>query len=214
MNATVTSSHHFSEGVKLVITNGKCQWYVDSEKQKHKYGTGMMTRKTDEVSGLVNPAESLDQFIKLINLIFEFTGCCVAYWGEVEDSLLIDSKEDLTQWDIIKTIYDTKLEHKVNFVHIGTCGCNMGNCGAITSVTVDEIDYETYGDLMKLFGYPVADSHGNIYYCYPDSVWFMIRQASRLPETIHKGNSCYSETIKHDKQLDSEKVYLQWEFTR
>jgi hypothetical protein len=62
--------------------------------------------------------------------------------------------------DVIECIYNTPLEQKVKFVRIGYCGCNMGNCSAVVNVRIDGNEYNTYGDVMSLFGPE-----------YPDSIW-------------------------------------------
>jgi len=42
-------------------------------------------------------------------------------------------------------IYNTPLEKNVKFVHMSTCGCNMGNCGTLVGVEIDDTNYQTYG---------------------------------------------------------------------
>jgi hypothetical protein len=78
MNAIVTNKHHFCKGITLSIQNNKLSWKVDKEMQRYKYGTcGLLQSNRD---GILDPQDSLDDFILLINLIFEFTGT-LTWWG-------------------------------------------------------------------------------------------------------------------------------------
>src|SRR5579872_5756842 len=149
MNLIVTNNHHFSKGVTLRINDNKLTWEIDREKQKYKYGTGVFGKKASDNDGILDPENSLDDFIALLQLIFEFTGCGTHY-------IKIESNDNtnaniISVWDVIKLIYNTPLEHDVRFVRFGTCGCNMGHCGEITGINIDDTRYTTYGDIMKLF---------------------------------------------------------------
>ena len=219
MNATVTNNHHFSKGVTLTIKDGKSFWSVDNKEQKYKYGTIRTQNDTDTV--ILNPNNSLDDFVKLINLVFEFTGTLTDYEEydpvhyNIPNNLKIKSDDNYNQWTILKHIYNTKLEHHPRFVRLGHCGCNMGNCGEVTGFERDNNEYETYGDLMKLFGYgTIKDADGNAYYSYPDSVLLCIERIKELPKKIHNGNSCLSEEIDINEELDKNEIYLSWCYGR
>lgn len=155
MNALVINTHHFSEGVTLTIHDSKSSWTIDRENQRFKYGTAIdFCGQISQKAGTLDPVNSFDDFVLLIKLVFEFTGC---------EGLKIESQQNLTQWDIINHIYNTPLEHHVRFVHVGRCGCNMGHCSEIVSVTIDNKDYKTYGDLMALFGCPTEREMTDIF---------------------------------------------------
>lgn len=143
MNAIITNTHHFCKGVTLYITDGQLRWHIDPEAQRYKYGTGRSPQH--KCGGYIDPATFMDDFVALINLVFEFTGC------DPDRHLKINSDTSLTVKDVINTIYDAPLEHNVKFIQIGHCGCNMGHCNAVTGYSISDSEYKTYGDLMKLF---------------------------------------------------------------
>lgn len=91
----------------------------------------------------------------------------------------------------------------MKFVRIGTCGCNMGYCSAITSCEIDGSDYKCYGDLMNLFG---PD--------YPDSVMLEIKELNDLPSHIHNNHSCYSPKVPLNIDLQKGVTYLSWGYYR
>src|SRR5689334_4791158 len=96
MNATVTNPHHFSKGVTLTITNGKLAWKINWLKQRHKFGSYPFNPKVSDVeSGLLDPVNSLDDFVMLIKLIFEFTGCFN------RDYYNIESNDNISSSDVI-----------------------------------------------------------------------------------------------------------------
>lgn len=72
---TITNTHHFCKGVTLEIeqneknnTKTKLTWLLDENHQKFKYGT---IRVLDGKNNIVlEPKESVEQFIKLLNLVF------------------------------------------------------------------------------------------------------------------------------------------------
>lgn len=207
MNATVINHHHFCKGINLTVQNGKPKWEVNWKDQKYKYGTGPFAKVyPSREHKILDPVNSLDDFILLIELVFEFTGC--------SHFIKIESQWNLTLWDLVSCIYNTPLEHNVKFVHIGYCGCNMAHCGAITSINIDNNEYKTYGDLMKLFGTPVNDGYGHTYYEYPDSVFFFLEKITELPERIHVDGSCYNGKIPVTEKLDPNNVYLTWSYCR
>lgn len=156
----------------------------------------------------------MEDFILLIDIVFRFTGVCfdVSYTGEFTDYFNKNKEPNMDTLEIIQFIYKQPLERKVKFIHMQTCGCNMGYCGAITGVDVDNNEYKTYGDLMALFGDNLIIADKN-YYGYPDSVMFSIRTA-KLPKSIHSGETCYSEKIPLNISLDPDTEYLEWQFCR
>lgn len=208
MKAVVTNSHHFSKGVTLTIDNGILSWRIDWNKQRHKFGSWPFEPKvSNKESGLLDPVSSIDDFVMLVKLVFEFTGCFN------NDYYKIKSNDNVSFDDIINCIYNTPLDQKVKFIQIGTCGCNMGHCGAITGISIDPTEYQTYGDLMALFGDKV-EVDGHTYYEYPDSVWFSLEKITELPEKIHEGFSCYNKLVPINIELDPNTTYLAWSFGR
>ena len=217
MNAIITSKHHFCEGVVLTIQNDKLSWKVNKDKQKYKYGTcGFAQSNADGLLDL----QQLDDFISLINLVFEFTGTLTYQKYENKkctvvstNRLQIESDQNLTQWDIVNCIYSAPLEWNVRFVRVGTCGCNMGHCGAVTSITVDCEEYKTYGDVMALLGDEVT-LDGNHYYEYPDSVLLTLERITNLPDKICSGPTCRGNKEIVTEHLDPNTIYLSYSYGR
>lgn len=210
MNAKITNSHHFSKGVELTINEGKLVWNVDWVQQKYKFGSWPFKPIVSKLDGTLDATNSLDDFIMKIQLIYEFTGLdndWLDYYFKIE------SDDKIHVYDIIDLIYKEPLEHKVKFVCIGHCGCNMGHCDAVTGIYIDPKEYQTYGDLMALFGDEVEEN-GFTHYTYPDSVHFSLERIKELPNNIHDGSSCYSKLVPVTETLDPEVVYLAWSFGR
>ena len=208
INAIISSKHHFSKGITLTIQNGKSTWTVDRNSQKYKYGTCIFGPKSSKKDGILNPNVDIDDFILLIKLIFEFTGCL----NGNPDCLEISSEENISRRDVIDHIYNTPLEHKIKFVHVQQCGCNMGRCDEITSISVSEEDHKTYGEVMCILGDRAQFEGGDIYE-YPDSVILSLDRITTLPQSIHE-NSCYGPDQVIIEKLDPEMVYLAWSYGR
>ena len=222
MNVVVRNPHHFSRGVTLEIVDGICKWKVNNEEQKNKFGTYLWGKDVETVhlndDGYVDP-KSFDDFSKLLNLVFEFTGSAF-YCGtdSIEDHMLeIDSQssdQEVGVSDIFRAIYDTPLDVDIRFISFGYCGCNMGHCNDITSVTVlDEIP-KTYGDVMKILGCERKRDELSVYE-YPDSVWITIKHVTEedLPTEISK-DMCSSEKIPLSIELNPNLNYIMLECGR
>jgi hypothetical protein len=116
---------------------------------------------------------------------------------------------------IIDHIYATPIERDVKIVNTELCRCNMGNCAEVTSVTIEEPDPKTYGDLFSRFGWGESEYDDPVkHYCYPDSVWLFIEPLAKLPETVRKEHNCYSEKIPCPVTLDSNTAYISYSFCR
>lgn len=206
-----TNDHHFNDNVKIVIDD--------------------INNKLTEIifkDTVISSASDIDSFIDKIQLLFRFTGIdCVGYlylyislvFNELTHLFFYNSNQfykpgELTKVNglqvtpaqyesFINTIYNTPLEFNVKFVRIGTCGCNMGYCSAITSCEIDGSDYKCYGDLMNLFG---PD--------YPDSVMLEIKELNDLPSHIHNNHSCYSPKVPLNIDLQEGVTYLSWGYYR
>lgn len=215
----VTNSHHFCEGVELFIDGDNHQWKVDKISQKLKYGTCPLGKQSDETDGILNPQNNVTDFIKLLNLAFEFTGC-LTNRGKIYNQLEI-SKEGVTTKDVVELIYNKKLEHKVGFVCLSQCGCNMGHCDVITGVHYCSDEMKTYGDVMSLFGYPVVVD-GFTYFEYPDSVLLSLEKVdgsivtSQVYERFtHKPTSIRCECGEcENPTFDPDTIYLSYEYGR
>lgn len=205
-----TGTHHFQKGLTLIVTGDEWKWIYSSDK------SGSQTNQK-----YLDPTNSIENFVNLIDIVFRFTGVCfdISYSHTFDDCIQIKTGEDMktmTTLELIRWIYDRPLEHKVRMVHLATCGCNMGHCGAIVGIEIDETEYQTYGDLMKLFGGPIRpkEDPDNEYYGYPDSVCLSIRYIYDLPSSIYDGNSCYSKRVPVTQTLDPNITYLSWEYSR
>lgn len=213
METIVTNSHHFCKGIKLTINNETKEliWSINTEQQKYKYGTVQIFNS--QVDGIIDPKRSISEFVLLLTCIFEFIGV------NPKRYLKSDSMSNFDYVKILKRIYDQPLEHQVKFVHIGTCGCNMGHCGAVTGIDVSESEYRTYGDLMRLFGdetwidQDLPKSEDNVYYEYPDCVHFWLEQITEFPK-VHQGGLCGNPLIDSDITMEKDVVYLAWGFSR
>ena len=169
----------------------------------------------------LKPKDNIEDFITLIDVVFRFTGSCFdPYYGNnFVDYVNIQAGEDckdMTTLDLFRFIYRQPLTHDVRFIRLGYCGCNMGYCNALVGIDIDNSKYETYGDLMKLFGdtIKIEEDSINEYYSYPDSVMFSIRRINKLPPKIHRGSSCCSEVVPVGQKLDLDVIYLAWEYNR
>jgi hypothetical protein len=90
----------------------------------------------------------------------------------------------------------------------------MGYCNTITSVSVDDEKYETYGEVMALLGDEVIPEDGNAYYEYPDSVLLDLEQIKNLPNTIHSKHSCCGNMEIVKEELDPNTIYLSYGYSR
>lgn len=212
----VTNPHHFSKGVTVEIdtVTKKVTWTVDENEQRFKYGT--IRTIPGEKTYTLNPEDSIEDFINLLTLAFEFTGCC--YHGfKTEGGQIIDQ-------EIIDAIYATPLEHDIKLVFLQTCGCNMGHCDAIVGINEPKESPKTYGEVMKILGDPSRNDQPLKYYEYPDSVWMILERIYNLPK-IHKGNiasgdhwennTCYSnEMVESDIKVDDSTIVLSFYYTR
>ncbi len=219
MNAVVTNDHHFVKGIILTIKDGVSTWSVDQQKQENKHGPDVVFLTPPKFTGeeVIDPVKSIDDFVKLLSLVFEFTGTIAnEYTHNVPDALKIVSDEDLSQWDIVKHIYNTPLKHEFKFIRESHCGCNMGHCGALVGVDIDDKEYKTYGDVMCTFafGYMKDDDGNGPYWIYPDSVGLGLEKVSELPKKVYSEATCYSEQIDLDLELDPDTIYLAWSYGR
>jgi len=213
METIITNNHHFCEGIVLTLQNGNLKWSIDSNKQKFKYGTGVRSGASEFRDGVLDPKNNLDDFIKLLNLVFEFTGTItnICYNKTLISPLQI-SDSNLSTKNVVEMIYNMKLEHEIKFVKISTCGCNMGYCSAVTGVNIKSKTYKTYGEVMSIFGYE-ATIDGFTYYEYPDSVLLNLNRITEIPSEIidyKTHNPIKNENIK----LDQDTVYLSYAFSR
>ena len=209
-DALVTNPHHFAENIVLKIDGGKSIWI---DKKPHSFTQRIYNLKEGEEK--IYDPKKVDDFVRLIQIVYEFTGVLSDECShKVEELLHIESENQLTQWDIIKYIYNTTLEHKVKIVNPIFCSCGKWSCKSMGGYDISDRTYKTYGDLMGKFGYDISDVDGNIYYSYPDSVIFRLEN-----EDIHglksAPKSCDSnERIDLDLKTDKETVYISWGFYR
>ncbi len=183
-----------------------------------KWKLNMSKGGKDEMT--LDPKNNLHDFIHLIDIVFRFTGVCfdTSYSNTFTNYIDIQQGSD-TKMDtlgLIRWIYDQPLEHDVRFVGLSTCGCNMGHCGALTGIDISNTKYQTYGDLMKLFGDPIKPEEDpeKEYYGYPDSVIFRICKMNELPSMMFGGDSCHSKLVPVTQTLDPNITYLTWEYIR
>ncbi len=212
MNAVVTNVHHFSRGVTLTIENGKPKWRLDHSRQSSRPSES--AKET-----ILDPTNSIEDFLQLLSIAYMFVGTLGnQYSRTVENDLKIESEDNLTQWDIVNFIYKIPLEHEIKLVRFSQCGCNMGHCGALVGVNVDDKVYTTYGDVISTFAFDkITSNDGNeVYWMYPDSVFLYTERIYELPKQIHSKASCYSEKVDLNLDLEFEQdvIYLSWEYSR
>lgn len=184
---TITSSHHWSVKTKLVLQieiEGemkivKREWFDDNK--PIIFG--------DTVQ------EALDEAEKLFMLI----GCSPTY-------LSLDSNK-FTLREIYALLFQLSFpaKDKLQFIHFGTCGCNMGHCAAITGYTLVSEKIDTFGDVLNIWGERSTFKENDhdkkfIFYEYPDSVLLYIRNTflgdNPIVEIYNDG--CYKEPTKVD----------------
>lgn len=220
------NSNVYLSGVTLLFdtydTNNTPIWELNlSEQQKHGTGQNLWKRKATSQGDIVtlNPKESIEDFISLINLVFVFTATHKSIFPLLPPEAIITLLE---KNKLIERLHNVPLEHKVKFVRIDrTCVCDMGYCGAITGVTVDDRDFKTYGDVMKLFSCggsseAIFEWDEDLYYKYPNSVWLRLQLLKELPETVPPaGSYCGNyRKVSFDVKLDPNTTYIQWEYNR
>jgi hypothetical protein len=245
MNAVVQNSHHHTRNVKLIIENGKITWKIKKimnsckcyeceygpipEDEPPEVGYAQKQIKCVAIYNeyIIDPQNSIDEFVEALKLAFMFTGTiCMTdfnrqrgeYVKELCNKLKIESETYRDSFDIVKFIYDYPLEKQIKFVRISECCCNMGHCGAIIKVDVNEKIYTTYGQIMALFEHDEGDYVSpkvNLETCYeyPGSVWFCLKKITTLP-LVHEHNSCHNKQIEVQHKLDENTVYLAYGYSR
>lgn len=171
MNAVVTNDNSFTKGVTLTIKDGVLVWSVNHLVKRSTFN--LLDQMPQFATELMNPYGSINDFVKLLTLVFEFTGVITnEYNSDVPDVLKISSNEKLTQWDIVKHIYNTPLEHKIKFVHESHRPCDMGYCNTLMGIDIDKTEYKTYGDVMNTLAFDgIYDNNDNgPYWVYPAGV--------------------------------------------
>lgn len=207
----VKNSHHFCTGVTLDIdADGKLKWTVDRAAQKFKYGT--IRAGNDDDTVVMSPNGSLAEFVNLLTIMFEFTG---VESSELDVPEVPGLNPIQVRQTIIDQIYATPIGRDIKIVNTELCRCNMGNCAEVTSVTIEDFDPKTYGDLFKRFGWGNPEEDDPVkHHCYPDSVWLFIKPLEKLPETVHKEQSCYSEKIPCPITLNPNTAYISYSYCR
>lgn len=169
MSATITNS--LCKGVVLTIENGFPKWKISGQKENF------------------DPKNSLDDFIQLVETVFEFT-CLYGKYIEIESS------DNLVLEDIVILTFNAPLEQKnIKYVHYQLCGCNMGNCSGVTNIKICDKQMYTYGDLMMLLCKPINNPNW-----YPwDDLSFRLEKISSLPEKLYQDH-CRSGVQKNNNQ--------------
>lgn len=200
MNATVLVVHHFCHGVTLKIVDGKLFWEIDEEEQREKYGFGPAV----DIPGLrfgknplhfenkkIDPTR-VDDFVGLLDVIFEFTGCTFIddRDGNQIDLMRIvsDQEPKPTSEEVLKVIYETPLEHEITWVRPVWCNVresknslDMSRCqDPQRFVLSGEAMPKTYGDVMSYFVQRISSPrilhNGQRYYEYPDYLFSSIKR--------------------------------------
>jgi hypothetical protein len=92
----------------------------------------------------------------------------------------------------------------VSIITLNTCGCNMGNCGAIFGYEKQE--YKTYEDVFADFGsyedhvrYEECIKQNIFYYSHPDSVYFYVEKVTEIDIISNDYKHQKLRTEKFDK---------------
>lgn len=212
----VTNGHHFCKGVTLEVSaEKKLTWTVDKERQKFKYGT-IRVQEGGDVA-VLDPNKSPDEFVNLLQVIFEFTGCCPDKLDIKHDDekLNKDFERDLTaeRQSVIDLIYNYPLERKARFLWFDYgCGCDDPDCHPncpkpkISNFQMMPLA-TTYGDLLKSLGEKTTTG-GVTYYDYPDSVWLFVKPITAFHKAVD------SVKGKLGAETDAETLYLRFYYDR
>jgi hypothetical protein len=83
---------------------------------------------------------------------------------------------------VLRFIYALPIPEGVAWVHLSTCGCNMGHCDAVTRITVTDPLPHTFEDMFKLWGDIECEIEpGLVAYEYPDGVILRVKSIEALP---------------------------------
>lgn len=204
---TVKSKHHWfgNRYLEIKTLDGKLfskKWVRTSTEQQ---GYDNMPKDQEmEFSDFENKANIDD-----IYQTFALTGCGPSYL-EVENA---------TPDEVMKLLYNTPLPKNLELVWFGQCGCNMGHCGAITSIeTLDLPEQKTYQDLFKYFGEYNQREEGYEYYEYPDSVFLSLDKVTGDNEENYdvylEPSGCYGKKTNIHKIFDQSKIYITYSYGR
>lgn len=196
MQAIVESDHHFNTNLQLSVINDEWLLYVKGK--------------------LLDPAESKSSFVDVLLALFGFTGVSPGQFWSIGPLERYSEQHLESVQRILELIYATPLEHKIELVSIGTCGCNMGYCSKVTSVEIIEPTCNTYGDVMALFGCTMETAPDQIsYYEYPDSMLLCAETVTQrdLPIEIYD-ITCYSEPKPCTLELDPDVCYISFQYVR
>lgn len=193
---TVNSVHHWTSNISLHLK------FVDNHYIKRKWLKDGTKIKFDH--------EDIDDFMKELDLVFRFTG-----GGPSQLKV-----QNGTVEEVYSALYSIPIRENIQFVRLGRCGCNMGNCGALQSIDFIQ-NCTRFEEIIREFGYLSSDciDDDNIisenvfsFYQYPDSVILYIEQLDRQQE-LYK-NGCYKPASNVDLELDPNKKYISFSYCR
>ncbi|CAH6418281.1 Hypothetical protein POVN_LOCUS51 [uncultured virus] len=144
--------------------------------------------------------------LKQINLLFVLL-------GSGSRSLTVKGS---TVLELFKAVYAALID-PIDLVFVGTCGCNMGHCGAPTRCVLEE-NKRTYGDVFACLGQK-PDPYGEVdplefeWYEYPDHVFVYLQLLTEVP-LVCKTN-CYSkDRVPAPFVLKEGHTYIQYSYSR
>lgn len=133
-------------------------------------------------------ASSMD-LIEELHAMFCFTG--------IEPSRIQSDGGSVN--DIYKLLYDIPFPGDVRFMHISTCGCNMGHCSGFKGAKV-EPPVDTFGEAMALLGIE-EEMDGITFYQYPDSVLLSMDWWTKEIERKYLSSRCPYDSPREPEPL-------------
>lgn len=125
---------------------------------------------------------------------------------------------------LYQTVTKIPFPDKTHLAFVATCGCNMGHCGEVTGVKLEEC--KTLGDFFKCLGIDsLREAYDNPevildpiaypfdYYIYPDGVFVYMGHLKELP-MIHENRSCYSKQVPCPLKLEEGHTYIEYSYGR
>lgn len=144
----------------------------------------------------------------------------------------IDKSKKIRKW-----IYDYQIKPGIKMIVKSCCGCNMGHCGAILSVDLDDQIYTRFGDLCASFTgmnipcYAICGNENGTndeekyegekdedeYYEHPDSVLLYLDKYDKNSTFKVYEKGCYHEAKESKIKMsddDGQYTIMSWNYGR
>ncbi len=135
--------------------------------------------------------------------------------GTEPEDLIVKGKLDIPR--VFKAIYQIPLPENLVSLWCGTCGCNMGHCGAVIRLEPEVLESHDYRGLFKSLGIKPSEKamKQGQYHEYPDSVQLTLRLVSKQSELPEVVGNCYDpKPVQVNLPFDGDRVYLMSDYGR